>query len=62
MSRTRWLYWPGENKGHGEEKEEIGTCHCKPPWREDVAPVVERGGVLDKEVDGDHHCDGACVD
>ena len=61
MSQTGWLYWPGENKGHGEEKEEVGACHCEPPWCEDVAPVVERGRVLYKEVDGNHHCDGACV-
>ena len=62
MSETRWLYWPGENNGEGEEKEEVADCHCKPPWCEDVASVVECDGVLDKEVDGHNHNDGTCVD
>ena len=62
MSETGWLNRPGENRGEGEEEKEVGKEDLEPPRSEDVAPVVEGGRVLDKEVDGDHHNQGARVD
>ena len=62
MSQTGWFCGPGEKKGEGVEKKEVQKYHCKPPRREDVAPVVEHGSMTDKEEDGNNHDDGACVD